>query len=544
MEELGSLNLEPEKGGIRRRAALLVLAAITIAFFIAAVWNVGSHQFPSSNWIPGNSDIRLDLGAPASVGTVYLLIQEDKPVSVEAYSGFPESWTSRAKLDEPGTYQQWRKLVVGSETQYIRLVFSQTYGEVGEVVVFSGSEKLEVRRILDAAGSEAAAELIDEQSLLLAPPTSEDETYFDEIYFVQGAVDYLNGRDSFEWSHPPLGKFFISLGILLFGNNPFGWRIIGVILAALMIPLVYLLARRVSGSERGGLICAFLVAVDFMHFSMARMATGETFLVLFLLLMFYFFCRYYQESSPRDMFLAVLCFGLAFSVKWVAIYGFIAVLILFFGLRWRSGISRAETIYLVGGLGAAVAVYILCYIPYFFNGHGIAEFVRLQLSMFGYHSGLEASHPYSAPWWSWPIMVRPLWLYTGQVEGFSSNIMLLGNPALWWGGIAAVLLTGWLALRRKDKTALFIAIPFFAQWLLFIPIPRVLFIYHFYPCVLFMALAVTFWLEKMQPRWRWGVVAYLALATGVFLLCYPLISGMPVSQDSWYWAGVRWVLGW
>jgi len=281
-----------------------------------------------------------------------------------------------------------------------------------------------------------------------------------------------------------------------------------------------------------------------MHLSMARMATGETFLVLFLLLMFYFFFRYYQGSSPRDLFLTMLCFGLAFSVKWVAMYGFVAVLILFSILKWRSGISRAETLSLIGGLGAAAAVYLMCYIPYFLNGHSLADFAKLQVAMFNYHAGLEASHPFAAPWWSWPLMLHPLWLYTGQVDGFSSNIALLGNPILWWGSIPALLLAAWLAIRWKDKLALFIAIPFFAQWLLFIPIPRVLFIYHFYPCVLFMVLAVTFGLERLQPRWRWGVVSYLALAAVVFLLAYPPISGIPVSQDSWYGAGVNWVVGW
>ncbi len=38
-----------------------------------------------------------------------------------------------------------------------------------------------------------------------------------------------------------------------------------------------------------------------------------------------------------------------------------------------------------------------------------------QTSMFNYHSGLEATHPYSSSWYQWPTMVRPIWYYSGYL---------------------------------------------------------------------------------------------------------------------------------
>ena len=49
---------------------------------------------------------------------------------------------------------------------------------------------------------------------------------------------------NYEWTHPPLGKVFISLGVRMFGMNPFGWRIIGVLFGIGMIPFMYFFGRR------------------------------------------------------------------------------------------------------------------------------------------------------------------------------------------------------------------------------------------------------------------------------------------------------------
>ncbi len=65
---------------------------------------------------------------------------------------------------------------------------------------------------------------------------------------------------------------------------------------------------------------------------------------------------------------------------------------------------------------------------------GIRDIWRHQLQMFNYHSKLEATHPFSSPWWQWPLMIRPIWLYQGKglPPGQISSIVSLGNPAIWW----------------------------------------------------------------------------------------------------------------
>lgn len=540
------ITLSPARSETRRWVTAFVLIIILAAFLTAALWDIGATCFPDSNCIAQGKDIRLDLGTESHVTSLHLLIQEDKPAEVKIYSGSDGDWTLEGTLTESGTYRQWLDYKFDCSTRYIRLVFKKAEGEIGEVALFDDTRQLEIRQITDADGQEICPELVDEQSMVTSPPTYANGTYFDEIYFVRTAEEHLNLEEAFEWSHPPLGKLIISLGIVLFGSNPFAWRITGVLAAAVMIVIAYLLGRRMMDNEWAGLLTAFLLAFDFMHLTEARLATGESFLALFLLLMFYFFHRYYQgpDYRGRDLFLSLLCFGLAFTVKWVAIFGLVAIVVLFMFTKKHQGITRGETAGLLGGILAAAAVYFLAYIPYFLQGHSLTGLFELQFSMFGYHSGLESTHPYSSSWWSWPFVCCPMWLYTGQIGDWSSNILLLGNPILWLGSLPCLFFTGWQAIRRHDRTAMFISIAFAAQWILFAAIPRIVFIYHYYPNVVFLALATTFCLLKLEPRRRWIIYTYLALVLAAFCLVYPLISGLPLSPENWMNQLFQWIRGW
>jgi dolichyl-phosphate-mannose-protein mannosyltransferase len=166
------------------------------------------------------------------------------------------------------------------------------------------------------------------------------ETYFDEIYFVKSAVQYLNLQVPYEWTHPPLGKLIIASGISVFGFNPFGWRIMGVIAATLMIPLMYILGKKLLGTWIGGFAATFLLVFDFMHFTMARMGTADTYVMFFSLASQVFFLIYLQnvlkygwKVSVHPLFLAFLFFALGFSVKWVVLYGFAAQIAILLALR-------------------------------------------------------------------------------------------------------------------------------------------------------------------------------------------------------------------
>jgi len=317
-----------------------------------------------------------------------------------------------------------------------------------------------------------------------------------------------------------------------------------------MLLLIYDFAKRMFSSSRAGLIAAFLLAFDFMHFAQARIATPEAFILLFIIAMFYFFYRYWQDPARggKYLFLSLVFFGLAFSTKWHAMYGFVGIVFLLILLKWRKPIHRNEVLWFIGGCLAAVAVYMLSYVTYFLAGHDLKDFWDMQWRIFDFHRHLSASHGSSSAWYTWPLMSRPVWFYAGYFSGVREYISSFGNPALWWAGMPIMLATLWMAVRYRNKVAIFIVIPFLTQWLFFVPITRVVFIYHFYPNVLFMILAAVFWIEWLWSRYRWGkwvALGYLLLNLACFVFFFPAISGYPMSNGYWDSLGwlVRWVTG-
>ena len=114
----------------------------------------------------------------------------------------------------------------------------------------------------------------------------------------------------------------------------------GVIFATLMIPLIYLFGKKLFGTWIGGFTAAFLLTFDFMHFTMARMGTADTYVVFFSLASQLFFFIYLKnvldkgwKTSIIPLFLAIFFFALGFSSKWLVLYGFVGELALLAALR-------------------------------------------------------------------------------------------------------------------------------------------------------------------------------------------------------------------
>ena len=75
----------------------------------------------------------------------------------------------------------------------------------------------------------AGEALADEQEQVPLYFGYETSAYLDEIYHARTAYEHLLNLEPYENTHPPLGKYLISLGIRLFGMNPFGWRCVGTL---------------------------------------------------------------------------------------------------------------------------------------------------------------------------------------------------------------------------------------------------------------------------------------------------------------------------
>ncbi|MFM7491040.1 MAG: phospholipid carrier-dependent glycosyltransferase, partial [Actinomycetota bacterium] len=120
-----------------------------------------------------------------------------------------------------------------------------------------------------------------------------DQLVFDEVYYVDGARDYLNSGVEVDNGaaefivHPPLGKWAIALGIQVFGDTPFGWRFTAAVAGVLSILLIYLIAQKLFASFFLSTSATTLMSLDGLHLVMSRTALLDIFLSFFLLLSFY-----------------------------------------------------------------------------------------------------------------------------------------------------------------------------------------------------------------------------------------------------------------
>ena len=195
-------------------------------------------------------------------------------------------------------------------------------------------------------------------------------------------------------------------------------------------------------------------------------------------------------------------------------------------------------------------IYVLSYIPYKAGNPDdslMTIVIENQFSMFDYHSNLNATHDFSSSWWQWPIMVRPIWYYVAPEagEGLRATIVSFGNPAIWWVGIAAVVGSAVIAWKKKDKRMTVVFVAYALQYFPWILVTRCAFIYHYFTSVPFMILMIVYCIDYFMEKKRFSkpmLFVYLGLVFVLFVLFYPALSGMPVSEN--YIKALRWFPSW
>lgn len=378
-----------------------------------------------------------------------------------------------------------------------------------------------------------------------------DETYYAKHAwslvhhgYVTGFVDDANARilagnpdqvfttDPTMVVHPELGKYLIGLSELIAGMTPFGWRLPSALVGSAMVFVMIRLARRVTGSTLLGLAAGLLMCFDGLQFVLSRVALLDIFVAFFVL------CAVSCLVADRDWFrerlasavpdgaaglsdwgprillrpwlvASGICWGLAISTKWSALFPLAAFGLLFwawssgarrsFGVRWaplRSAVIDAApaTIWLVA-LPAVIYLFSWTgwllhadvyeqhlsntqYGPYWgsyleHDAHGFfPELFQSLRSLWHYHHDIwafhtdglkESTHTYQSNPLGWTILNRPVGVdaqldiapgvqgcqATGE-ETCLRQVLLLGTPALWWFSTVALAWSAVCWIGKRD----------------------------------------------------------------------------------------------
>jgi dolichyl-phosphate-mannose-protein mannosyltransferase len=202
--------------------------------------------------------------------------------------------------------------------------------------------------------------------------------------------------------------------------------------------------------------------------------------------------------------------------------------------------------------------------------------VHQQILKFHLHLGGNSAdvHPYCAAWYKWPLMTRPMAYYYETAKSITEplpvmgpplppgagqviyDVHAMGNPFLWWFGVAAMLfLVGMLVSKVvipwvKEKRfslratlsvdtwiALYLVINYAANLLPWVKVTRCVFIYHYMCAVVFVFLAIAWFVDQcirsyyLQLRALGVTITFIIL--GAFIFWMPIYLGLPLSPNDY-----------
>ncbi len=612
----------------------LILLTITVLYSVAALTTLGSIKAPQTCWSSSGEEeeIVFDLQKEYSDIRVLYFGQVSRSDFKVAQSSDGIAWYDEryAQMDQ-GQCWKWKyvtesydhgngertfynstEYIVHFSGRYIRLSAGQIGLKLNEVIFRDSAGNTIPCQILHHTGAVPESvlysdpqNLIDEQDSMEnlpafpgyhqdgdVQPSWWNSTYFDEIYHARTGFEFTERSVPYETSHPPLGKIFISWGIMTFGMTPFGWRFAGALAGILMLPGIYLLAKQLTKKTwTAGLACG-LMALDCMHMTQSQIATIDSFPVLFIIFAFFFMLRFIQTDLRKCSLSAALVplacsglfMGLSIASKWIGIYAGIGLAILYFWHCFRqirmeqpendpAGINTLRKVFILSlccilfFVIVPVIIYLLSYIPYMAYNTRILSFRdylnavwRAQESMLSYHStpGLGMDHPFYSPWWEWPVIGKPMFyaseLYIPDDAVLHHSIFCFGNPCVWWGALVALPFTLFLWLREKhyltgtdenrwhlnslswDNRYEFVFIGLLAQYLPWVLVPRGTYIYHYFASIPFLILMISIALTNEKPEQQkimkiigW---ALLAVSFALFIVLLPYASG--IAAPRWW----------
>ena len=571
LKNAGQILLLPRPKRLERAdgKAILILTAV---YAITAFWGLGDGSAPQSFCkfeerghfavaeFPGETELSgLMYYTGLYTGSYYVQISSDG-----------ENFEDVAILEQKHSdLFKWISFDFedGTKAKFIRIISDSTLW-LGELALFDENGALmDSESFLHRSG---VSTLFDEQELVPEMPTYLNGAYFDEIYHARTAYEHVQNVYPYEVSHPPLGKLIISIGIQLFGMTPLGWRFMGTLFGALMLPILYIFLKKLFGTVVIPSCCTLIFAFDFMHFVQTRIATIDTYSVFFILLTYLFMYIYLSSDRERRVSYVALAlcgifFGLGAASKWTCIYAGAGLFVLWLWERVCRGIKMCK-----GGEGRKYAketfnnvlccllffivipcaIYYTSYLPYgiareigFFDREFFDLVIENQKFMFTYHAGVSAEHPYSSNWYEWVLNLRPILYYLRYYDG--GEVAAIGaflGPMLSWGGLLAMGAMAYLSVKNRDKKAAFILVGYLSQLVPWMFVSRITFAYHYFPSAVFLTLALGHVFATMReflPKWRRPVLSFTAVSAALFVVFYPVLTGLTI---------LRWVsdsfLGW
>jgi len=379
--------------------------------------------------------------------------------------------------------------------------------------------------------------------------------YFDETHYLPAARALLEGSGPVNIEHPLFAKTMIAAGMLLFGDDSLGWRLPSALFAAIAVAALFWVALLLLRDLWAATFAALLLVFNQTHFIQARIAMLEMPMTALILLGAGCLLQA-REAGPgarRWEYLGAMALGLAIGAKWLAA----PYAALFLGAAgWAKSRAREHDMAFVarhviadvGKLGLVMlAAYFVTFWPAFLYTRSLLtldQLIGFQSEMLRTQSGHMAPNPYQSAWWTWPLMLRPIWYLFAKTANSYQAVLLIGNPMVYWGGLAVVLAcaSGWMKQRTQQLNAMAGLWAFSIGIWALIP-KKIGFFYYYNLSAVVLCLVIAAFFASWGARGVRILACVTALAAAMFAYFYPIISAQPLPTDE-TWTRWVWMKSW
>lgn len=350
--------------------------------------------------------------------------------------------------------------------------------------------------------------------------------------------------------HPPMAKWFIAFGEMIFGYNPLGWRFTAICAGVAVVFLICLMVYRFTKSIPLVVMAGVAANTEGVLFAMSRIGMLDIFLTLAIVTIA--FCVVMDVTSDTSktpwhqrwwLFSAGVVSGIAMSIKvsgvlYPALVGICVVIGTALTSRNVRETLKSFGMGLVFFFVIPTTIFLLSYAPWFASESSsyrnviksgidkyevpdwlqwlpdsIKGFIYYQWGVLDFHTGLHSSadkfHPYESKPWEWLIGVRPMLFYSDDgrssifTDGNNSEVKLwlMGNITLWWFIIPIMLYCLYRVVFSRDFKWFVVLCGFTLGWLPWAVNPdRQMYFFYTAAFIPFIVMGVSFIIHDISSK--------------------------------------------
>ena len=416
---------------------------------------------------------------------------------------------------------------------------------------------------------------------------------FDEVYYSTMATQYLAGTPFID-RHPPTARFIFAALAKFAGANPnarfettvmpygdFPYRVLrmgSATAGVLVIVFIMLIGKELTHMPLVGLIAGLLAVFDNALTLFSRYILGDIFISCFGLAGLW--CYLKKNQAPAQgtawytwLTLAGVSFGLSVGTKITGgLFLATAWFICYVQDKPSQRLPDRTAVLFLAGIPAVIVVVLMTAHFLLLDAHGpvlnvignadprlhtsaifeairnshfihqfgatgvviqrVIEIIVGTLLTVGGHTGKFHALAPTSPSWAWPFLERPIpWVIIPH-EHTVQVIHFIGNPAIWWGGLIALI---YLLIKRLRHSEYKVADPLLFGYslnLATLSLPlRQVFLYLYLPSLLFLILITATVLARLYQFRPKTVGTLVALAILTFIFFMPFTYGFPLTEE-------------